>query len=77
MPEMDGFEATRQIRQREGQTGRTRVPIVALTANVLSDERSLCLEVGMDDHLAKPFESDDLRRVVQHCMTNAPLLRVL
>ena len=77
MPVMDGFEATRQIRQREGQTGRTRVPIVALTANVLSDERSLCLEVGMDDHLAKPFESDDLRRVVQRCMTNAPLLRVL
>ena len=77
MPVMDGFEATRQIRHRESLTGRTRVPIVALTANVLSDERAQCLEVGMDDYLAKPFESDDIQRVVQRCVTNAPLLRVL
>lgn len=77
MPVMDGFEATRQIRHRESLTGRTRVPIVALTANVLSDERAQCLAVGMDDYLAKPFESDDIQRVVQRCMANAPLLRVL
>ena len=77
MPVMDGFEAAREIRRRERQGERGRVPIVALTANVLADERELCLQAGMDDYLAKPFEPDDIQRVVERCMANAPLMRAL
>jgi signal transduction histidine kinase/ActR/RegA family two-component response regulator len=77
MPVMDGFEAAREIRRRERQGGRGRVPIVALTANVLADEREQCLHAGMDDYLAKPFEPDDIQRVVERCMANAPLMRAL
>lgn len=77
MPVMDGFEAAREIRRRERSSGRPRVPIVALTANVLADEREQCVQAGMDDYLAKPFEPDDIQHVVERCMANAPLMRAL
>ena len=64
MPEMDGFEATRQIRAREAaepQRANPRpTPIVALTANAFSEDRERCLAVGMNDYLAKPFSRNDL-----------------
>ena len=59
MPEMDGFEATAEIRGREALSGR-RTPIVALTASVVEDGRRRCLAVGMDDYLAKPFTLDQM-----------------
>jgi CheY-like chemotaxis protein len=63
MPEMDGFEATQEIRQREagggGAQGR-RVPIVALTANAMEGDRELCLSWGMDAYLAKPVRAEAL-----------------
>jgi len=77
MPVMDGFAAAQEIRRRERASGRPRVPIVALTANVLADEREQCVQAGMDDYLAKPFEPDDIQRVVERCMANAPLMRML
>jgi CheY-like chemotaxis protein len=77
MPVMDGFEATREIRRREQFEGRSRVPIVALTANVQESERGQCLQAGMDDHLAKPFSPDDVQRVILRVMSYAPILRSL
>jgi two-component system, sensor histidine kinase len=64
MPELDGFEATRCIRERERQTGRKPVSIVALTANGWEAYARRCLNVGMNDHLAKPFRPEDLARTV-------------
>lgn len=59
MPEMDGIEATRQIRSHEMQfTPGTRVPILALTANVFDDFKQKCLGAGMDDFLTKPIKRD-------------------
>jgi CheY-like chemotaxis protein len=63
MPEMDGYEATTVIRRREAGTS-LHVPIVALTANALANERQLCLDVGMDDYLAKPIRLVDLATTI-------------
>jgi signal transduction histidine kinase len=60
MPLMDGFAATEQIRAIEGLRGR--VPIVALTAHAAEADRNRCLQVGMDGHIAKPADMEDLRR---------------
>jgi two-component system sensor histidine kinase/response regulator len=61
MPVMDGFNATRRIREHERQSGRERrLPIIALTANVMSEDRESCIAVGMDAHLGKPIEPAQL-----------------
>jgi PAS domain S-box-containing protein len=62
MPEMDGFEATRRIRDRE--RGRRRLPVVAMTANAMVGDRERCLEAGMDDHIPKPVRVADLHRAL-------------
>ncbi|MBC7952465.1 MAG: response regulator [Rhodospirillaceae bacterium] len=58
MPEMDGFEATRRIRALPGPA--SRIPIIALTANVLAGDMERCVESGMDSYLAKPFKPAEL-----------------
>ena len=64
MPVMDGYTATRFIRQREQQRGLPRLPIVALTANAFDEDASQARAVGMDAHLAKPYTRDQLREVL-------------
>ena len=63
MPEMDGFEATAIIREKE--RNRRHTPICALTANAMDGDRDRCLAAGMDDYLCKPIGLDQLRNVVQ------------
>jgi CheY-like chemotaxis protein len=63
MPVMDGYEATKIIRTTENLNAK--VPILALTANVIKEEIDKCLEVGMDRHLAKPFDPEKLRELVE------------
>jgi CheY-like chemotaxis protein len=67
MPELDGFEATAQIRAREG-TGR-RTPIVAMTASAMRGDRERCLEAGMDDYISKPITIESLSAVLERWLS--------
>ena len=58
---MDGLAATRELRARPGLEA---LPVVAMTANALESDRQRCLDVGMDDHISKPIEPDELRVMV-------------
>jgi len=55
MPQMDGLEATRRIREMEAEGGRARVPIIALTAHAYAEDKEACAKAGMDGFLSKPF----------------------
>jgi CheY-like chemotaxis protein len=66
MPEVDGLEATRRIREIEKSEGRARTPVVALTADAMDSEREHCLSAGMDDHVSKPVREERLREVLSH-----------
>ena len=64
MPVMDGFEATRRIRALEAESGAPRLPIIAVTANAVKGDRERCLEVGMDDYIAKPIDVPKLEAAI-------------
>jgi CheY-like chemotaxis protein/HPt (histidine-containing phosphotransfer) domain-containing protein len=63
IPEMDGLEATRRIRERDDAIGR-HVPIVAMTAHAMQGDRDRCLEAGMDDYVCKPLRREDVQERV-------------
>ena len=75
MPEMDGFECTAIIRERE-QTTRLHLPIIAMTAYAMKGDEARCLAAGMDGYLSKPIEPDEFFNVVErHLVPNVPVLR--
>ena len=72
MPEMDGFEATRAIRNTERENAADRpVPIIALTANAMTGDRQKCIEAGMNDYLSKPLDPVKLIDLIQSYIASA------
>jgi len=69
MPEMDGFEATEAIREREARTVRRRIPIVAMTARALTGDREQCLRAGMDGYITKPVGKSELLNVIDDAIS--------
>ncbi|MCC9599062.1 PAS domain-containing protein [Stieleria sp. JC731] len=66
MPVVDGLAATQRIREREQETGRSRVPIIAMTAHAMKGDRDKCLEVGMDEYIPKPIRIGTLKEKLSH-----------
>jgi len=64
MPVMDGYEATRQIRETERSDAKS-VPIVAMSADAFEDDIQKCMDAGMDGHIPKPIDMDKLFRVLR------------
>ena len=69
MPEMDGYAATRCIREFEMNNRLPRKPIIAVTAHAVGESRELCLQAGMDEYITKPIRIDALREKIQQTMT--------
>ena len=65
MPVMDGYEATTRIRQRSNFSD---LPILAMTANALADDRDRCLAIGMSGYLAKPVQIEELAGAIEQCL---------
>jgi CheY-like chemotaxis protein len=72
MPLMDGFEATRRIREKE-EGGSRHVPIIALTAHTMKNEPEKCLQAGMDAFLAKPFKCKEFLALVERFLGREPV----
>jgi two-component system sensor histidine kinase/response regulator len=77
MPVMDGFEATRELRRREAASGSARQTVVALTANAAAEDREACRLAGMDDFMSKPFQRNELVRLLLRHMRTTTLFPVV
>ena len=71
MPRMNGYEASREIREQERAAGRTAIPIVGLTAHAMGGDRSKCLAAGMSDYLSKPIERTHLAEILTEWLARA------
>ncbi len=71
MPEMDGYEATTLIREKEAVTG-AHIPIIAMTAHAMAGDREKCLACGMDEYVAKPVRKEDLQRALGKSVKPSP-----
>jgi len=67
MPEMDGFEATAAIREKEQSTGR-HLPIIAMTAHALKGDQERCLSAGMDAYISKPIRTNELFATIERLL---------
>ncbi|MEI7742743.1 MAG: response regulator [Chloroflexota bacterium] len=76
MPGLDGPAVAREIRRREAAANLPGIPIVAVTASVLPEDRRRMIEAGMDDHIAKPLRADELGDVLEHWLPGGPELRM-
>ncbi|MGF6709076.1 signal transduction histidine kinase/CheY-like chemotaxis protein/HPt (histidine-containing phosphotransfer) domain-containing protein [Luteibacter sp. W1I16] len=76
MPEMDGFEASIELRRREADTGSRRLPIIGLTANAGAGSRENCLNAGMDDYVSKPFRRSVLLGALAKWTRSVPASRM-
>lgn len=70
MPEMDGLEATRRIREAEKQTGR-HIPIIAMTANATVGDKERCIASGMDSYVSKPIQTKELFEAIENSVPAA------
>jgi CheY-like chemotaxis protein len=71
MPEMDGFETTKRIRQKEEIKNNPQIPIIAMTAHALDGYREDCIAAGMNDYIAKPVKAENLKMILKR-YTAAP-----
>ncbi|MDR0586134.1 MAG: response regulator [Treponema sp.] len=72
MPEMDGYEATRLIRRFEAERKRPAIPIIAMTANVFKEDVENCLNAGMNEHIGKPVDFDDVLNKLEKYIPKNP-----
>ena len=65
MPEMDGLEATRRIRDKESRVMNHNVPVIAMTAHAMQGDKDLCIKAGMNDYTSKPVQPRDLLNKIE------------
>jgi len=69
MPVLDGYQATRRIREAEQRAASARIPIVAMTAHALAGDRDQCIRAGMDDYVSKPFKTEELKSILERWLS--------